>query len=1314
MAVLGQPSPRKVVPLSDVTQLVESLGDVVSPEGEKTGIARSTSAPNITDSTNTADTSGGRKRALTASTAFNDVLNELVATERSYVSRLKTLKLSYADPLRKFAKKKEEAILPLYEAKTLFGNIDAILPANEAFLADLEQMMTPEGPSTVGGVGDVALRHIRDLRAFDCYKQYYAKREEAQVIFEREMTKKSSTGFAGFIERTKYSTESKNRVGLRELLMEPIQRIPRYTLMFRTMIKHMAAEDPQRAKLIEADELASKIALAETDEQTKRATVMYCLERSIDNFPPNLISNNRTFIDCIDVEDTPTDVPGSSYPNINEAGVATATGPLHCTLFLFDDRLLIVKRPNGSASGRSLSGLDELERTLRTSGLPTGIKKVMSCKGVVEVTDVVATDVGGGDFHMYIETPMSDQYSDRWANRPFRSCSVVHPPSGPNYDPGRSRSDKIRFLENLWNAQAFYRCKDGRSVARLSMERELSGKSLVRTWFNIYERMDYLKEPKKNKLIVHIDPFGDADPLLFGQQAPPYVIARVQPMAGEVCRYTVTSSDPNDEDEEDIVHTPAVPARIIQTIHQFGLFKFRTGRNSAPSTPSASGRSKAAIFGLDAISRNLFNSTSDVFGSMTSSRRPKSVVSRSSTVNTGTSGMTENSLKSSQRSTSTGGTSFLSVRNDDGPRGRADSLRPNKLRKRSRSPGAISGAESGSEMDLERRNSSSTGRSAQKLPRTNSQVDLKPAEDRDDEEMVDAALGADITMDESEWDLSMRLELARKNSQSQEVGKQPYAVRSAFRRERTISEDHPMEESASTAFSTQAHSGSTEFDDARDASPPQTSIKSHPDSLTPTPSLVNPPGRTRSIQSNNSDRRPMGPRNPAKSPSPSRPVTPSGLHQRPITPLEDYPPAPSSSLPRATYSRPTTPTRKNLPPFPSANHALPPVPPMPLSHVSENPTIDELERAVSPVAARRSLIEPDAQKPLPQPSASTSNAPAGGASTQDPPVTVQPLAIKKKASVRRSSPPTRKSVASPLERGAASRQIATQIRKEREAAARAAVENSSEDEAPPMSPSKAAQQHSAMGSDAGRISALAQSTREDLEAGHRAVKRIRLEVQALKVPSSKDPLARVRSPGPGIPRSPQSRHIANKAAEARMEEMRQMIQSRNRRPLSAAFPSEPAPAPAEANDETVVRLESLTGEADRFLERASKHQADFELELSELQAQYHEEIAKSARLEGEVGRAKRQCDLVKKLLADATAENEVMYEAFNEELDGMYNDASLPDDEAWVAMANDLQKAKEARNEFSRENSALKRRLEEVELQNREWETLLRDHGLIP
>lgn len=140
-----------------------------------------------------------RKRALTDSTALTDVVNELVNTERSYVKRLQILKNDYADPLRQFSRNKNTAILPAYEAKTLFGNIDNLLPVNEAFLLDLEKMVAPDGPETVGGVGDVALRHFKDLRGFEYYKQYYVKREEAQSIFEREMMKKSS-GFAAYID----------------------------------------------------------------------------------------------------------------------------------------------------------------------------------------------------------------------------------------------------------------------------------------------------------------------------------------------------------------------------------------------------------------------------------------------------------------------------------------------------------------------------------------------------------------------------------------------------------------------------------------------------------------------------------------------------------------------------------------------------------------------------------------------------------------------------------------------------------------------------------------------------------------------------------------------------------------------------------------------------------------------------------------------------------------------------------------------------------------------------------------------------------
>lgn len=175
--------------------------------------------------------------------------------------------------------------------------------------------------------------------------------------------------------------------------MDPVQRIPRYTLMIQTMIKHLAPGDPQRAKLVEAVEIASKIAQAEVDEETRRASVMFCLRTTIDGFPPGLISNSRRLVDYVDVEDSFIE----GLPSLSSGSGTSALEPLHCTLFLFDDKLMIVKRPgNGEKSAQVLTGLDQLEKIAKGSGVPSGLKKSgMSCKGVIDLADVVATDVGG-------------------------------------------------------------------------------------------------------------------------------------------------------------------------------------------------------------------------------------------------------------------------------------------------------------------------------------------------------------------------------------------------------------------------------------------------------------------------------------------------------------------------------------------------------------------------------------------------------------------------------------------------------------------------------------------------------------------------------------------------------------------------------------------------------------------------------------------------------------------------------------------------------------------------------------------------------
>ncbi|EIW82335.1 hypothetical protein CONPUDRAFT_164953 [Coniophora puteana RWD-64-598 SS2] len=1168
----------------DIQDLVLSLGEPIVGNANN-AILQSDSEPSSQQSQ---DGPYQRKRTLTDTSALADVVNELINTERSYVKRLRILKNDYADPLRQFSRNKSTAILPPYEAKTLFGNIDSLMPVNEAFLADLEKAYANSG---LKNIGDVALHHFKELRGFEHYKQYYVKREEAQSIFEREVMKKSS-GFSAFIDRIKYSAaDTRNRIGLRELLMDPVQRIPRYTLLFRTMIKYIAPDDPQRAKLVEADEIASKIALAETDEQTKRAAIMYSLGATVDDFPPGLISNSRRFIDCIDVEDV-LDVGSSSS--------ASASGSLHCTLFLFDDKLMIAKRPSNEKSGRVLAGLSEVDKLAKSGGIPLGVKKSgLSCKGVIDLADLTVADVGDADFHMYLEESPQDQ-GDRWSGRPFRSYSVEFPPSPPNLDPVRTAVEKQRFLENLWIAQAKFRTRASQSVVLAADETEVENRggktTYARTYFNVYHRTAFLQEPKKTKIVLHIDHLGTADPIPFGMSGPPFVIVRVHPMAGEISRYTVTSNDQNDEGEEDIVQTARIPGRIIQTIHQYGLFRFRPGNSSVPGTPTAATRSRAHIFGLDVISRNLFGSrpgsSKGDFGSVSGHHRSKSSVSRSSTYTQTTT--TDGSIaKFSSRSGSIA-TAATSMGSQEEESSGSKSLR-RKLTKRGRSNSATSPPRS----------------RTQSLSRSASQERLQPLRNEDDDIV--------LQLDKSDHDLSVRLELARQNSQNQHAR---HATSMSFegRYEETIFEEEPPPPIRPTSR----------------ASNMSEMTRHH----SPTPASSNV-DLLRSTQS--PEPRRFGPRSP--SPLPSR--SPRSIPASPEDVSASWDAQDNSFMSNSDVdTEPLTPLpRSSRQPF------------------SQMTALDGSQTSV-----------------------------------------VEPLSIKKKTYMSLSRSPkknfTRTSPSSKVpSRVVSPRKVSPQVRLTRAAA-----------------PSRVANHEGAQ-----RLLQLASITREDIESSHRAIKRVKVEAETLKI----SPLERpVSPPGRASPflQRPKTPNAASapitREAQQRLEEMRQLIGKRqqdgtprNRRSILDGRASSPAFESPGGSDTS--RIDETISEADRGLAVVISNYGVLQSSIDEVTDELKERLQEMDKIRMELQNTKRQCELMKSLLADATAEKEIMYEAFNEELDAMFTDVNLPHEEAWEALTMDLRRAKESRNALSRENSDLKRRLAEVEADKEEWSALLRSQGIL-
>ena len=211
-------------------------------------------------------------------------------------------------------------------------------------------------------------------------------------------------------------------------------------------------------------------------------------------------------------------------------------------------------------------------------------------------------------------------------------------------------------------------------------------------------------------------------------------------------------------------------------VHQFGLFQFRVGPNSRPTTPTAIARSRVANFGLDALS-GLFSpskSGRDVFGEIGASlahKRTRSAGPPISSMSRSSTDMTVSTNRFSQRSASTAATSLSvfddveSIGSGSGGSGRSrkgmarmlSEMPKRKLVKtsaRAWSPGAA--VLSDPEVDRATRSKS-------------------PNSIEEEEEVFGTIVDPRNSwhqLDNSDRDLALRLELARQNRLTQETKRQ--------------------------------------------------------------------------------------------------------------------------------------------------------------------------------------------------------------------------------------------------------------------------------------------------------------------------------------------------------------------------------------------------------------------------------------------------------------------------------------------------------------------------------------------------------------
>lgn len=288
---------------------------------------------------------------------------ELLDTEENYVSKVHELVHTVAVEFREKAKQKsgsssspnEEALQALFPP-----SLDKILDVNSKFLdairvileetengaiEDIEQatddvfiapLRGQKDPPDVTGATAVAKALVEWLPQFgDCYTDYMAAHGEFSQLLKL-FTKDAASSFSKRV----YDTGEQR---LTSMLIEPVQRLPRYNLYIDNIIKQLPVRHPAIRVFLKARDMVSEICSRE-GSTAQQIRVFDRLRKMVSSWPPNFNPQGRliTAVDCVEL----------SPPYHGEL-----SGPLNISgiLVIFTDSLAILHKSSGcTTNARSL------------------------------------------------------------------------------------------------------------------------------------------------------------------------------------------------------------------------------------------------------------------------------------------------------------------------------------------------------------------------------------------------------------------------------------------------------------------------------------------------------------------------------------------------------------------------------------------------------------------------------------------------------------------------------------------------------------------------------------------------------------------------------------------------------------------------------------------------------------------------------------------------------------------------------------------------------------------------------------------------
>lgn len=317
------------------------------------------------------------------------VAMEFLQTEKNYVGILTTILDTFKKPLEDL-KQVGGPILPSENIKVIFGSLPEIYEVHTRMAADLSHVMEAWNDSSC--LGNIVTKYAKEfVRCYPPFVNFFEMSKEMIDSCESAMPR-----FHAFLKINQAKKEC-GRQTLAELLINPVQRLPRILLLLQDIKKHTEKENKSHLDVTEIQTALNAVKevmtyINEDKRKTESQKQIFDIVYEVDSCPPTIVSSHRQFVtraELISVDDN-----------------LTSKGDFVC-LFLFSDCVEIAKRKHGAKhqsfkSPRVHSRVPSTARSLKHV-------RLLSLSHIKKIVDIKNSDDCQSAFSLFCRTPTDSQ-----------------------------------------------------------------------------------------------------------------------------------------------------------------------------------------------------------------------------------------------------------------------------------------------------------------------------------------------------------------------------------------------------------------------------------------------------------------------------------------------------------------------------------------------------------------------------------------------------------------------------------------------------------------------------------------------------------------------------------------------------------------------------------------------------------------------------------------------------------------------------------------------------------------------------------------